>query len=332
MKLIIQIPCFNEAETLPATLADLPRQIDGVMEIEYQVIDDGSTDATVAVARSLGVHHIISFKHNRGLAAAFKAGVDHALVQGADILVNTDGDNQYCGHDIPRLVEPILRGQADVAIGCRPIDDHPEFSWVKKQLQKAGSWFLRKISGSAAQDASSGFRAYSQEALLHLNVFSSFSYCMETLIQSGYQNLKTVSVPIRVNRRTRESRLFRNIFHYLWKSGKTIVSVLLVYRSSQFFTTLASTTFLVAVALVVRYLALVHLWGAPSGMFWPSVVLAGCLLILSVQLYLTGVVASLIGTNRKLAEETIYRLRRMDLSSQRGVPTPIDAESKECAE
>jgi glycosyltransferase involved in cell wall biosynthesis len=309
MKLIIQIPCFNEEKTLPATLADLPRRIDGISKIEYQVIDDGSTDNTVETARKLGVHHIVSFKHHRGLAAAFKAGVDHALIHAADILVNTDGDNQYCGED-----------------------DHPEFSWVKKKLQKIGSWLLRRLSGSAAQDASSGFRAYSQEALLHLNVFSSFSYCMETLIQTGYQNLKTVSVSIRVNRRTRESRLFRNIFHYLWMSGKTIANVMLIYWSSQFFTALALATFLAALILVVRYLALIFFWGAPSGSFWPSIVLAGGLFILSVQLYFTGVVASLIATNRKLAEETIYRLRRADLSSQPGVATAVGTDYKECAE
>lgn len=332
MKLIIQIPCFNEENSLSATFADLPRHIDGIEEIEYQIIDDGSTDKTVEIARRLGIHHIVSFKHHRGLAAAFKAGVDHALTAGADILVNTDGDNQYYGQDIPLLVAPILRGEADVVIGCRPIDAHPEFSWVKKKLQKTGSWFLRWMSGSAAKDASSGFRAYSQEALLHLNVFSSFSYCMETLIQTGYQNLKTVSVPIRVNPRTRESRLFRNIFHYLWKSGKTIISILLVYWSSQFFTMLASATFLIALGLAVRYVALTFYYGAPSGNFWPSIVLAGCLLILSVQLYLTGVVSSLIATNRKLAEETVYRLRRMDLNSKSNVPAPTGTDSDECAE
>ena len=207
MKLIIQIPCFNEEQTLPETIGDLPKEIEGVDTIEYQVINDGSTDNTVEVAKSLNVHHVISFPHNRGLALAFRAGVDHALEQGADILVNTDADNQYCGQDIEKLVRPILEGKSEIAIGCRPIKDHPEFSWVKRTLQRFGTWVVNKASGMDVLDATSGFRAYSRSELLHLNLYSSFSYTLETIIQAGYRGSRISSIPINVNQKTRESRL-----------------------------------------------------------------------------------------------------------------------------
>lgn len=311
MKLIIQVPCLNEEKTLPATLADLPRSIPGIDVVEVQVIDDGSADRTAEVARQAGVKHMIRFKHNKGLAAAFKAGVDNALAQGADILVNTDADNQYKGSDIPRLVQPILDGSADMVIGCRPIDNHPEFSLFKKLLQKMGSWVLRSVSGTTVKDAASGFRAYNREALLHINVFSTFSYCMETLIQAGYNNLKIATVDIGVNRKTRESRLFRNVFAYLWKSGKTILDIGILYRSRYFFSLISLFFLLVSLILTVRYVVLVSFYGAPGGTFWPTVILAGISLLASFFVYLTGVLSSLIAANRKLEEELLYKLRKL---------------------
>lgn len=318
MKLLIQIPCLNEEGTLAQTLKDLPHSIPGISAIEIQIINDGSTDRTEQIAREHGVDHIITFKHNRGLAAAFKAGVENALRVGADILVNTDADNQYPGECIVNLVQPIVRGEADVVIGKRPIKDHPEFSWLKKKLQAIGSWVLRKVSGTTVEDAASGFRAYSQSALMHLNIFSHFSYTMETLIQAGYQNLKVVSVSIRVNPKTRNSRLFRNIFHYLLKSGSTIVNVFLIYRSASTFSFLAVLSFLASVALSVRYVVMVFLQNAPRTSFWPSIILAGCFLIFSIQFYLTGILSTLISSNRKLLEEAVYHLRKKELNS---VPT-----------
>lgn len=317
MKLIIQIPCYNEEETLPQVVADLPKQIEGIDIIEIQIIDDGSTDRTVEVARRLGVHHILSFKKNRGLAAAFKAGIDNALANQADMLVNTDGDNQYRGRDIVKLVQPILKGETDMVVGCRPIEEHPEFSFVKKKLQQVGSWVLRKLSNTAIRDAASGFRAYDRNAMLSLNIYSRFSYCMETLIQAGYNNLKVVGVDIEVNPKTRESRLFRNIFQYVWKQTKTIVGIFILYRANWFFNFIASIFFLVAAGLAVRYVLLVYFANAPAGAFWPTIILSGILLVISIQIYLTGLLASLISSVRKLSEDTNYRVKRHEIEITR---------------
>ncbi|PCJ57068.1 MAG: glycosyl transferase [Planctomycetota bacterium] len=315
MKLIIQIPCFNEEKTLPQTFKDLPKEIDGIDVIEYQIIDDGSSDDTVRIANELGVHHIISFKHNKGLAAAFKAGVDNALKQNADILVNTDGDNQYYGPDIAKIVKPIVDGKSDMVIGCRPISDHPEFSFVKKQLQKYGSWTLRKISGTQAPDAASGFRAYSKHSLLHINVFSKFSYCMETLIQAGHLNLKIDYVPIRVNTKTRESRLFKNIIQYVFKSGKTMIDVFILYHSRIFFSIIGTICLTGSVFFLLRYLYMILYADASRTSFWPTIILSGVLLVVAFQVYLTGVLASLINSNRKLNEEVLYRLKESEIKN-----------------
>jgi glycosyltransferase involved in cell wall biosynthesis len=313
MKLIIQIPCLNEEATLPSVLASLPRTIPGITRIETQVIDDCSSDRTVEVARKLGVNHIIEFKHHRGLAAAFRAGVENALRHGADILVNTDGDGQYRGECVAALVQPIVRGEAELVIGARDIKGHAEFSWLKKQLQKFGSFVIRTVSGCPIADAASGFRAYGRTALMGLNVFSNFSYTMETLIQAGYHNLKLASVPILVNPKTRNSRLFRNMFHYLWRSGWTIINVFLIYRSDLTFGVLSLLSFLAGCALTVRYLLLVTLAKAPPGNFWPSIILAGCLLVLSIQFFLAKIQSTLIASNRKLLEEAIQRLREASM-------------------
>lgn len=317
MKLIIQIPCFNEEKTLPDVLRDLPRHIEGIDIIETQVIDDGSTDDTVRVARELGVDHIISFPKNRGLAAAFRAGVQNALALHADILVNTDGDNQYRGADVARLIQTMREERADVVIGCRPISAHPEFSMVKKFLQHAGSGVVRAVSNTDIPDATSGFRAYSRESLLRLNVVSDFSYCLETIIQAGLSNMKVVATDIEVNPKTRESRLFGNIFEYVFKQLKTIVSIFILYRSNVFFGVIALVFFFIALSFVVRYLLLISLGGAPSNMFWPSIILSAVMLILSVLTYLVGTIASLMRAQRKLTEEVVYHLRCLNIVDRR---------------
>ncbi len=312
MKLIIQIPCYNEEKTLPQTFHDLPKAIAGIDVIETQIIDDGSSDRTVEVARQLGVNHIVRFKQNKGLAAAFCAGVANAIALRADILVNTDGDNQYCGADIAKLVQPIVNGHADMVIGARPITDHPEFSFLKKILQKIGSFTLRKVSNTSVPDAASGFRAYTRDALMHINVFSDFSYCMETLIQAGYNNLKIESVNIGVNKKTRESRLFRNIPQYVWKSGRTIVNVFLLYRAGYVFSILSLLMFLAAALVFARYFFLLLVYDKPGGVFWPSIIVASALLTTSFISYIVGVVCSHIAANRKLLEEIVYRQRVSD--------------------
>lgn len=313
MKLIIQIPCFNEESTLPAVIRDLPKQIDGIDEIEIQVIDDGSTDRTSEVAESLGVHHIVRFPHNRGLAAAFQGGVYNALLQGADILVNTDGDNQYKGEDISKLVATMLEKHADVVIGCRPIAKHNEFSLFKKFLQRFGSWVVRMASNTDIPDATSGFRAYSRHALLRLNVVTDFSYCIETIIQSGQSNMLVAHTPVRVNPKTRESRLYRNLPHYVFKQLQTIIAIFILYRSNRFFGGLAAILSFFALLLAGRYVFLVKFMGAPPSPTWPTVIFAGVLLTIACLVYLVGTLASLQAAQRKLAEETLYHLRCLNL-------------------
>jgi len=310
MKLIIQIPCFNEEKTLPQVIADLPETIPGIDIIETQVIDDGSTDQTVKIANEVGVNHIIRIGKNKGLAAAFKSGVNNALNLDADYLVNTDGDNQYQGKDITKLVEKGISCKADLVVGYRPIKNHPDFSFFKKRLQFFGSWILRKVSNTDIKDAASGFRLYSRNAMLHLNIYSDFSYCMETLIQLGLEDMKIVGVDIGVNPKTRESRLFRNIPQYLWRQGKTIVNIFILYKSNVLFGLSALFTFLFALVLTFRYILLVFFYGAGLTGFWPTIILAGAMFILSVFLYITGILASLQGANRKLSEEILYRMRK----------------------
>lgn len=219
MKLIIQIPCYNEEETLGITVNDLPRQIDGIDEIEYLIINDGSRDRTVEVARELGIHHVVSFKQNKGLAKGFMAGLDACLHLGADIIVNTDADNQYCGADIEKLVRPILDNEADIVIGERPIDETEHFSWKKKKFQHLGSWVVRMASGTSIPDAPSGFRAYSREAALRLNVTNEYTYTLETIIQAGHDKIAMASVPIQTNGETRPSRLFSSMWRYMKRSA-----------------------------------------------------------------------------------------------------------------
>lgn len=309
MKLIIQIPCFNEEGTLAQTIRDLPRQLPGIEVIEYQIINDGSTDGTIKVARELGVHHIVDLGRNRGLAQAFKAGIEHALYAGADIIVNTDADNQYCGEDVAALVGPILRGEADIVVGARPIIDHPEFSMAKKILQKVGSWVIRKASGTSVEDAPSGFRAYTKAAAMHMNILTRFSYTLETLIQAGHSGMRVMSVPIRVNPKTRDSRLFKSMSHYIKSSGMTIIRVFIVYRSSWFFSALSIVFFAISLALAARYAYIVFILRQGAANFWPSILLAGFLLVMGFQMILTGILAELAASNRKLLEEILFKER-----------------------
>jgi len=317
MKLIIQIPCYNEENTLPQVIADLPKSLPGIDVIETQVIDDGSTDYTVRVAKELGVDHVIELGKNKGLAVAFKSGVNNALNLDADYLVNTDGDNQYQGKDIIKLMETAMSEKADLVVGCRPIKNHPEFSFFKKRLQYFGSWVLRKVSGTSIKDAASGFRVYSRNAMLHLNIYSDFSYCMETLIQLGVENMTIIGVDIGVNPKTRKSRLFSSVLQYLWRQSKTIVSIFLLYRTNVLFGFSALLTFIVSFVLAIRYFILILFSSAPASNFWPTIILAGVLLIISVLLYITGILASLLVANRKLSEEVLYRLRKNNANQNR---------------
>lgn len=311
MKLIIQIPCLNEEETLASTLRDLPGQIPGIDSLEVLVVDDGSTDRTAEVARENGVQHILSLGTNRGLAVAFQSGIAHALSLGADIVVNTDADNQYCGGDIAKLVQPILSGEADMVIGCRPIADHPEFSLPKKILQMLGSWTLRLISKTRARDAASGFRAFSRETCRRIFVHTRFSYCMETLIQAGNSGLRVASVDIRINPKTRDSRLFSSIPQYVWKSGSTMLAMFILYRPGRFFA-LASMPFLaVSIFLGVRFLYLVYWLNSLEigRTHIPSLILLAVCIIIATLLLALGIIGELVKSLRRLIEE-ILRLQR----------------------
>ena len=310
MKLIIQIPCFNERETLAETVADLPTALDGVDEIEYLVIDDGSTDDTSEVARKLGVHHVVRFPQNRGLARGFMAGVDACLRLGADIIVNTDADNQYCGQDIHLLIEPLLNKEADLVVGDRQVDTVAHFSATKKRLQKIGSWVVRLASNTRIPDATSGFRAVSREAALRMFVTSEFTYTLETLIQAGQARMAVAAVPIRTNPKTRESRLFRNVPEYLRRSASTILRIYTMYRPLKAFLYLFSIFFTAGIALSVRFLYF-HFTEAHTGHV-QSLILAAVLLLSAFMVLLAGLLADLVGANRKLLEDTIIRLRRLE--------------------
>lgn len=301
MKLIIQIPCFNEEASLPITLAELPRRFDGVDEVEVLVIDDGSTDRTVEVARAHGVHHVVGFSRNKGLASAFMLGIQTCLALGADIIVNTDADNQYCAADIQKLIDPILSERADMVIGARPIGMIEHFSFLKKVLQRLGSYVVKLVSGTSVMDAPSGFRAFSREAALRLNVFSKYTYTLETIIQAGQKHFQVESVPVRVNRDLRPSRLVSSIPAYVRKSIFTIVRMFVVYRPFRFFMAVGSLLFLGGVAIGCRFL---YYWmqGAGSGKV-QSLILAAVLLMMGFHTMLLAFVTDLLSVNRRLLEE-----------------------------
>lgn len=312
MKLIIQIPCYNEAKTLEIALNELPRQIDGIDEIEYLIINDGSKDNTVEVARNWGVNYVVNFKQNKGLAKGFMAGLDACLRNGADIIVNTDADNQYCGGDIEKLVRPILDGEADMVIGERPIDQTEHFSPLKKKLQHLGSWVVRKASKTDIPDAPSGFRAYSREAALSLNVVNEYTYTLETIVQAGRNKVALTSVPIRTNAELRPSRLFSSMFGYVKKSMLTIIRAYLMYRPLMFFSTVGSIISLIGVALGIRFLVYM-VQGAGTGHI-QSLILASMLIMLGVMTGVVGLLADVISANRKLLEDIQKRVRKLDYS------------------
>jgi glycosyltransferase involved in cell wall biosynthesis len=310
MKVIIQIPCYNEQATLAVTLAALPRKIAGADIIEVLVIDDGSTDQTVKVARDLGVDHLVRITGNRGLANAFMAGLDASLEQGADIIINTDGDNQYCGADIPKLVEPILLGQADMVVGCRSIEDINHFSSMKKRLQRWGSHTVERLSGLKIPDATSGFRAFSREAALRLNVISHFTYTIETLIQAGKKGIATCWVPVRVNGQLRESRLFRSTQQYLWRAVPDMLRIYATYEPLKVFVGIGAFLTFVGLIPLVRFLYL-YLIGQGGGHV-QSLVFGGVLVLVGFETMIIGLLGDLISANRYLVESTLYRLRRSE--------------------
>lgn len=312
-KLIIQIPCYNEEKTLGATLADLPRQVPGVDCVEWLVINDGSRDRTVEVAKACGVDHIVNFPSNQGLAKAFMAGLEAALKAGADIIVNTDADNQYCADDIPNLIQPILHQQAEIVVGARPIWQTKHFSPAKKFLQNLGSWVVRLASNTSIPDAPSGFRAFSREAAMQLNVFNRYTYTLETIIQAGQKGIAITSVPIRTNRVTRPSRLVRSIPSYVLRSTLTILRIFMLYKPLRFFMLLGSIPFSLGFLLGVRWL-IFFLAGSERTRV-PSLILTAILILIGFQLWMLGLVADLMAANRKLMEETQVRLRRRDLDS-----------------
>jgi glycosyltransferase involved in cell wall biosynthesis len=312
MKLIIQIACYNEEAVLPETLGALPRKLEGIDEIEVLIINDGSTDNTLKVAQEHGVDHIISFKKNQGLARSFMAGINACLKQGADIIVNTDADNQYNAGDIPTLIKPILEGKADMVIGARPISRIKGFSLVKKILQRIGSWLVRRVSRTSVPDAPSGFRAISQNSALKLNVFNAFTYTHETIIQAGLKNMVVLSVPVSVNPARRPSRLFKSIPSYLIKSFIAILRMLVVYRPFRFFLSLGLIFFLAGFLVGVRYIYFM-IMGSGAGHI-QSVILAGVLIGIGFQTTLVAFIADLLGVNRKLMEEIQYRLRKMEIN------------------
>ena len=315
MKLIIQIPCYNEEQTLPITVADLPTALPGIDAIEYLVVDDGSRDRTVEVAQALGIHHIVRHRHNRGLAAAFQTGIEAALAAGADIIVNTDGDNQYAGADVARLVEPILAGQADIVVGDRGVAAHAEFSPLKRLLQRLGSWVVEQAAGVPIPDATSGFRAFSREAALRLTVLSEYTYTLETLIQAGVRRLKVVYVPIRTNIQTRKSRLIRNVPSFLILSAATILRFYTTYRPLRVFMMAGGLLIAFALVLGVRFL-IFYLQGNGAGHV-QSLILAAILSIVGFQVGLIGLIADSVSMNRRMLEEMLYRMRKQELGARR---------------
>ncbi len=317
MKLIIQIPCLNEEDQLPATLADLPRQVPGFDRVEWLVIDDGSTDATVEVARAHGADHIVKLTNNKGLASAFQAGLDAALKLGADVIVNTDADNQYSAKDIPVLVAPIVEGRADMVVGDRNVMAIEHFSAAKKRLQRLGSWVVRQASDTDIPDATSGFRAYNREAALGLTVVSKFTYTLESLIQAGKSLVAVTDVPVGTNDKTRESRLFTSMGSYVSRNISAIFRIYAGYEPLKVFSTVAVLLALGALAAWTPFLWTWIVDGERSGHL-QSVILGGVLTMAAVQVFALGVLADLIAAHRVVSQRTLERVRRIEL--ELGVP------------
>lgn len=311
MKLIIQIPCYNEAETLVVALNDLPKHIDGIDEIEYLIINDGSSDDTEQIALAWGVDYVVHFKRNLGLAKGFLAGIDLALRNGADIIVNTDADNQYCGEDIEKLIKPILEKKADIVIGERPIDDIESFSWIKKKLQRFGSRVVRIASKTDIPDAPSGFRAYSRKAAMRVNVHNEYTYTLETIVQAGRNKMAITSVPIRTNPELRKSRLMSSIAVYIKKSMLTILRAVLMYRPLKVFTLIGSVFLIIGALIGIRFIYY-FVNGNGSGHV-QSLILAAMMCIIGFQTFVTGLQADIISANRKLLEDIQYRVKKLEL-------------------
>jgi len=314
LKLIIQIPCFNEQDVLPITLSDLPRDIEDIDIIEILIIDDGSTDNTFQVAKNFGVDHIVSISENKGLANAYMQGIDACLKAGADIIVNTDADNQYNADDIKKLVKPIINNQAEIVIGTRPIAQTEHFSFLKKKLQKIGSWVVRYVSQTNVEDAPSGFRAVSRDAAIKLYVFNKYSYTLETIIQAGQSGMRILSVPIRTNGDLRPSKLAKNMRTYVQRSMGTILKIFMIYRPVKSFFILGMIPFLVGFALGLRWVVLFYLEDGTRDHL-PSLILSAIFIIIGFQMFLFGFFAELISANRKLLEENRARLRSIELKN-----------------
>jgi glycosyltransferase involved in cell wall biosynthesis len=316
VKLVIQIPCLDEEESLPATLAGLPESIPGIDEIVVVVIDDGSRDATAHVAALAGVTEIVRFPNHQGLARAFAAGLERALQLGADVIVNTDADNQYSAADIPALIAPILRGDADIVIGDREPGSLEHFSLPKRLLQRAGSWVVRQLSGTLVPDATSGFRAFSRSAALKINVLSDFTYTLETIIQAGKKQLAVTHVPVRANPTQRPSRLFSGPSHYIRRSVSTLVRIYALYEPFKVFSMLGGTLIAIAGAIGLRFLFYYLSHGGAGHV--QSLILAAALLIIGFLTMLIGMLADLIGRNRQLSEDVLLRVRRLELELRGG--------------
>jgi glycosyltransferase involved in cell wall biosynthesis len=315
-KLIVQIPCLNEAQTLPSTIRDIPRSVPGIDSVEILVIDDGSRDGTSDVARQHGVEHIVRFPQRKGLASAFAAVIDACLKLGADIIVNTDGDNQYAGADIPKLIAPLLKGEADVVIGDREVQDLAHMSPMRKRLQWLGSWVVRQVSDTNVPDTTSGFRAYTRDAALRMTIVSEFTYTLESIIQAGKRRMAIAHVPIRSNPRTRSSRLFSSVWTYIKASAATIIRIYAMYEPLKVFGIIGLFVFVCGLAVSLRF---VYFYIVGEGLgHVQSLIFAAVLLIVGFQIALIGLVADVISGNRKLIEDLLYRVRRMEL--RQGAP------------
>ncbi len=307
LKLIIQIPCYNEEKTLPITLKCLPEKLENINKIEYLVINDGSKDNTLKVAANNGVHHIVRLPRHYGLAYAFMKGIEACLRNNADIIVNVDADNQYCADDIPKLIKPILNKDADMVIGCRPINRIRNFSFLKKKLEVLGSWAIKILSGADIKDAPSGFRAISREAALKINVFSNYTYTLETIIQASQTGLKIASVPVRVNKELRPSRLVENVLSYIYKSLITIIRIFITYKPLRFFISIGSIFFLGGFFIGIRFLYFFFTDGAAGHI--QSLILAAILLIISFLFLILGLIGDLLSINRRLLEDIQFKIR-----------------------
>lgn len=322
VKLIIQIPCFNEEATLPLTIADLPREVPGVDIVEWLVVDDGSSDRTVEVARSLGVDHVVCHGRNRGLATAFMTGIDACLAAGADLIVNTDADNQYQASSIPDLVAPVLEGRADMVVGERPIEEVDDFSRVKKILQRVGSSVVRRFSGTGVRDAASGFRAYSRDAAMRVQVFGRYTYTMETIVQAGWNGISVESVPIGVNPKTRDSRLVKSSTRYVFRSAQAIIRSFALYKPFRFFFLLGAIPFLLGVAVLLRWLLLYILEDDYTSRV-PSLLGGIGLIVVAGQVWAVAFLADLQAANRRVLEEIRLRSKRHDYDADAtGPPDP----------